>query len=577
MVETVPHRLDPVGTAAGAGVTTPLLLRVLTGVLVGLLLLPVFWWSLAASQDGLSHLYNAAVLNESLSGHGASLSVYEVAWRPVPNWVGALLLMAFLKVVPLSLIPCVMLTLTSIAPILATLVLRRQAGLSRGSLWVAAFAGCLATGPAWAMGFESFSLGTAAMVGVIALYVRYRDQLDAIKSLAMAGLLTVVFFCHLVPWALAVVTLAVLSLMGPVQGRGRRLLATGAILLLATSWFVIYASLIATHEGGVELDWRHLREFHLFGVRSWLVLLQRADCIRLMNSVLPFSGIGVATIDSPGGPSANRGLSMALARLVLNPFVMAFSAAILQACGTLIVDIRAKDYRRLAWFVLGMGGVLLALFMPDGTAAHGSLLPLRIMLFSLSMLAVYVRFDVKRWLTIGTSALVALAFTLHLAEVWDYAGSAHRQLLEVREAARSIPPGERIFQIGTRQDPRFRADVLAHSDGYAALLSGGILLSNYEAAHYYFPVRLRPGYPQTLVSLLGELQTLDLQREADRVRLKEFVSNHERYIDVLLVRNADPDIVSLVRDPFGEVLWHRDDLWVLNRKPAGTSAGRESP
>jgi hypothetical protein len=575
MTETVPHKFDRDGTVDGAGRLRrldPLRPSVVTSVLLVLLLLPIWWWPLAASQDGLSHLYNATVLNESLAGHGTSLSVYEVAWKPVPNWAGAILLMAFLQVLPLSLIPRVMLTVTSIVPFLAMLVLRREVGQSRGLLWVAAFAGCLATGTAWAMGFESFCLGTAAMVGVVALYVRYRDDLNAIKSLAVAGLLTVAFFCHLVSWALAVVALGALSLFGPVQGLGRRLLATGAILGLGTICFALYASVVAKGGGGVELDWRHLRGFHLLGVRSWLMLLDRADCVGLMNGVLPFTGIRLADSDPSGSLSANRGLGPAIVRLVLSPFVMIFSAVLLQAFGTLLVDLRAKDSRRFAWFVLGMGGVILALFVPDGTARHGSLLPFRVMLFSLTMLAVYVRFDVNRWLTIGTSLLLALAFTLHLAEVWDYAGSAHRQLLEVREAATSIPSGERIFQVGSQLNPRFKADVLAHSAGYAALSSQGIWLSNYEAAHYYFPVRLRPDYPQTLVSVLGELQTLDLRREADRVRLKEFVSDHERYIDVLFVLSSDPEIVPLVRDRFSEVLWHRNDLWVLSRKQTGTIA-----
>jgi hypothetical protein len=573
MVETVPHKRDPDGAGGNARRPrrdNPLLFWVVTGVLLGPLLLAVWWWPLAASQDGLSHLYNATLLNESLAGHGTSLSVYEVAWKPVPNWAGALLLMGLLKVLPLSLIPRVMLTVTSVVPFLAMLVLRRQVGQSRGLLWVAPFAGCLATGTAWAMGFESFCLGTAAMVCVVALYVRNRDDLNVLKSLAIAGLLTVAFFCHLVSWALAVVALAALSLFGPVQGLGRRLLATGAILCLGTFCFILYASLVSTGGGGVELDWRHLRGFHLFGVRSWLMLLDRADCVGLMNGALPLTGIRLTDSDPSGGLSASRGLGLAIVRLVLNPFVMVISAVLLQTFASLVVDLRAKDYRRFAWLVLGMGGVMLALFVPDGTARHGSLLPFRVMLFSLIMLAIYVRFDVNRWLTTGTSLLLALAFTLHLAEVWDYAGSAHRQLLEVREAATSIPPGQRIFQIGSQQGPRFKPDVLAHSGGCAALWSRGILMSNYEAAHYYFPVRLRPDYPQTMVSLLGELQTLDLRREADRVRLKEFVSDHQRFIDVLLIRSSDPDLVSLVKDPFGEVLWHQNDLWVLDRNQAPT-------
>ncbi len=183
-----------------------------------LLVLPFWWWPLVASQDGPSHVYNASVVNESLAGHGSSVAVYEVAWRPLPNWAGPLLVMGLLKVLSLSLVPRVILTITGVAPILAILWLRRQVGRSGGVLWTAALVSCLSTGRAWAMGFESFSLGTAAAIGVIALYERYRERLDPLNSLAIAGLLTFTFFCHLVPWAFAVGAVGALSLMGTVQG-----------------------------------------------------------------------------------------------------------------------------------------------------------------------------------------------------------------------------------------------------------------------------------------------------------------------------------------------------------------------
>jgi hypothetical protein len=534
-----------------------------------LVLLPVWWWPQVASQDGPSHLYSATVLNESLAGRGPSTAVYEVAWRPLPNWAGPLLLAALLRLFRLAIIPPLMLSITCAAPVVAVVLLRREVECaedrraSRGSFWIAAVACGLATGHAWSMGFDSFCLGIVAALGVIALYVRNRGRLDWRRFLAVSALLTFTFFCHLVPWAFAVATIAGLAIIGPSQkvpsqpqvgSPRRRWLA--ATFLAAVPCLVIYGSLSVGRGGGLELDWRHLRGFHPTGVRSWLMLLDRADCVSLR-----------AFDPEPAGAlSSARLAGWALARIALDPFALLLFAALLQAVGTLVVDLRAKDRRHLGWFVLGFTGVVLALFIPDGTPRNGSLLPFRVMLCSLLLLLMFVRFDLPRWLNVLTSLFVAAALGLQTAAIWDFDATANRQLLEVQTAATSIPTGQRIFQMGTRQDSRFLADPLLHCDGYAGLWTGGIVLSNYEAAHYYFPVKLRPAYPQSLLTFLSELQTLDLDRDADRTRLQGFLREHQPYIDVLLVRTTDNRFAPLARPWFGEVLWHSDNLLVLARQ-----------
>jgi hypothetical protein len=198
--------------------------------------------------------------------------------------------------------------------------------------------------------------------------------------------------------------------------------------------------------------------------------------------------------------------------------------------------------------------------------------PFRLMLLSLTMLIVYARFDGGRTLTIATGLLVTLGFAFHAAAVWDYAATANRQLAETREAAATIPAGRRLYQIGTKPDPRFRANPVLHSDAYIALWSRGVLLSNYEAAHYYFPVKLRPNYPQSLVQLTEELQSLDLKRRSDRVLVEDFLSTQKQYIDVLIVRTLDPGLVSLAQRSFSEVLWRSDDLCVLTHKHTAKDA-----
>jgi hypothetical protein len=509
-------------------------------------------------------LYNAAVLNESLAGNGPSTNVYRVDWKLIPNWGGPLLLMGLLKVFPLSLVPRIMLTIMAVALILAMLLLRRQVGRSRGLLWVAAFGCCLATGRAWAFGFESFSLGSAAAIVVISLWERNRERLDALKSLAIAGLLTLAFFCHLVPWAFATGTIGVLALTGPVQGRARRVAWTAAILITAAPCFVSYWSLSTGHGGLLMLDWGHLQGFHPARVGSWATLLARVDCIGLMRGLIPFTGRSSANPQPLEGLSTTERAPMTLAGTIFSPFMILSTGLVLQALGTLLVDVRAKKYRHIGWFVLGFCGVILALFMPDGTDSVGNYLPLRVMLLSITMIIAYVRFDVGRVLTVGTSLLVAVGFAMHTAAIWDYAATANRQLLEVKSAAETIPPGQRIFQIRTKQSIRFRADSMRHSDGYVALWSRGILLSNYEAKHYYFPVKLQPAYPPMLCSLGTDLENLDPERAGDGVR--DLLSNCDQFIDVLVVRTVDEKILSLARGSFSDVLWHRDDLWVLSRK-----------
>jgi hypothetical protein len=285
-------------------------------------------WPLVATQDGPSHLYNAEIVRESLTGDGPSTAVYEVAWKPLPNWVGTLFVVGLLKVLPLSFIPRVMLSITGVAPILALICLRRQIGQPCGVAWIAAFAGSLATGRAWVMGFESFSLGTAAAIAVVALYARFCERLGPLRALAVAAMLALTYFCHPVPWAFAVVSIAVFSLVG--SGRRRRWLWTAAILLTAVPFLLIYRNLTVANAGRMEFDWNHLKGFRWFGIRSWLMLIARGDCISVMKHVIPFTNPG--PVDSgPAAPSSTGGLArFVLSRLFLEPFVLMAAAVLLQ-------------------------------------------------------------------------------------------------------------------------------------------------------------------------------------------------------------------------------------------------------
>ena len=299
--------------------------------LMAALLMPVWWWPLVASQDGPSHVYNATVLNEFLAQRGPSPSAYTVTWSPVPNWGGSLVVMGLLKVLPLSLVSRAMLSLTAVAFLLALLWLRAPQDRVQGIMWFAAVAGCLATGRAWIMGFEGFSLGAAAALCVIGLYDRHRDGLGQGRTMLIAALLTLTYFCHLVPWAFAVFVIAASSCAGPWRDSRRRFAWTGVILLTAVPCLMLYRYVSASPAGGFDLDWKHLHGFHPFGVRSWLMLIGRADCISIVSHRIPFTDIGASGPDADPAHSGTHGAATALGRLLFNPFALIALAIVLQA------------------------------------------------------------------------------------------------------------------------------------------------------------------------------------------------------------------------------------------------------
>jgi hypothetical protein len=513
------------------------------------MVLPIWIWPLAGSQDGPCHLYNAVVLNEALAGTGTSLSVYDVAWQPIPNWGGPLMLMGLLKIVPVSLVPKFALTATCILFIVAIVVLHRVVRGSTGLIWTVLGGSCLATGQAWALGFESFTVGSAAAFLSISLWYHYSESLDALKSLAIAALLAVVFFCHLVPWGFAAGTIGFLALAGATRSPMRRLGWSAGILLTTIPCLIVYRSLIATN-GGLAFNWEHLQGLVANSPEAWRRLLQRVDCIGLMDSnFVPFTEYKTVVMR------------------VINPFWMVTAAIGLQLLATLIWDVQAREFRRLSLLALGAGGTLLAVLMPDGKDPNGTYLPFRIMLLSLVVLLVTARFDLCRPITTASRVLLVGGFALQAAAVWDFAATTNKGLGKLEQAARQIPPGQRIFKVGTKPNQiwRFRANPLRHADGYLAAWSGGILLSNYEAAHYYFPVKLRSDYPVSLIARLNTLELFDLREAHGEFSLPEFLGAHQKYIDVLVLWSADPRLIATAQEWFPVLLDREDELWILGK------------
>jgi hypothetical protein len=190
-------------------------------------LLPVWRVRYIPTVDGPSHLLNAVVQQELAREAPEFARVFEVDWRPHPNWLAQALLRALLAIVrPLYaekiLFSIIILSFLGAAWMLAGL-------LDEGNRIYAFLALPLTFHLLLQMGFYSYSLGVPLLMISIALWWRNRTA-------AVAAMLVVCYFAHAVPAAMAMLLIATGSLVSRRHRRNLLALLPAASLFL---WFFL--------------------------------------------------------------------------------------------------------------------------------------------------------------------------------------------------------------------------------------------------------------------------------------------------------------------------------------------------
>ena len=184
-------------------------------------------WSVKhlVTQDGPAHIYTAFVTKDLIFHRHTSPyhELYRVQKKPLPNWTCTLLLAGILSVFGPNYAEAILMTLCllvgygSFAYCIGSLSQRGSPLLFANWLMQSWFL--------WA-GFYNFYLGMMLVPLVIGIYLRHRERL-----VILSGSLVLLFFTHLVPAALALLTLGILGIW---MRRGWKLalaLAPAAILI----------------------------------------------------------------------------------------------------------------------------------------------------------------------------------------------------------------------------------------------------------------------------------------------------------------------------------------------------------
>ena len=474
------------------------------------------------TQDGPAHLYNAQILVKSLGTDSPFRDVFTARWEPLPNWAGHLTLMGLVAILPPREADRIMTSLTLLALVIGVVWLRRCIAGTNGMPAAVLLAVLLGMNVTWLLGFTSFLLGTALFPVTLALWWRLRQsERPWRRALALASLMTLGYFCHLVSLGLTAIGLVVLEACTPGPRRFARAGSTAVGLLPLGPLGLLYLQLMRSGGGGLSLEWKHLDS--LFSPRAWGKQLSWVDPVSIARrDALPF-------LDG----MFSKGFALG------TPVVWLVAAFLLLGVATLFRN-RERSSELRGWWVLS------ALLLIGGAAApdtlgptHGEYLQQRIVLLGLVALVPILPFDVERsrW---KQGAMVALtgAYILQTALVWDYARTSERTAGSIARAAKFVGTKQRVIMMLSAIPRRFRAEPLLHADGLLGMGTANILWNNYETRYYYFPVRFREGldHPDTV-----ELEKIALSEEPDRVeRWARLLERYQGITDVVIVWGRDP-------------------------------------
>ena len=546
----------PILISARAGAWALVMLAApLAPALAAIWLVPWF-----VTQDGPAHVYNAEILKASVGGFDSSSpwhNVYAVRWQPIPNWAGPVSMAGLVAWLPAWLADRIMTSVTLVGFAGAILWLRWRVAGGRGLYTTAILASILAMNMAWLFGFTSFMLGACLFPITLGVWWDGRDRLRLPRLAALAALLTLGYFCHLVSMGLTALGLLVLSMAAPVCNNGAspwrqrltRLARIGLTYVPVLILGLCYVC-IATGRAPMSPRWDNLAD--PWSPRAWMARLKWVDPISLaIRDGLPFT-------DRDGWP------------FVLFAPVIWLAIAVILWCygqcrnGFLIRTDRDRRGWLLLTAILVFGGVA----GPDSLgAAHGDYLPQRIVLLGLVALVPILDIDFARIWGHGATVALVVAAVLQSIIIWDYALYADRTAGQVIRARDMVNDGQRIAAFLVSSRSRFRANPLLHAANWLGVGTGNVIWNNYETLHYYFPVQFQPGIDRPFPDDLEWISIHEDPSDAgERSRAWErILRQHADSIDVVVVWKTDPTLDSITARWFDRVN-RRGDVQVFRHR-----------
>ncbi len=466
-------------------------------LLAALYVLPVWLFSPLPTQDGPVHAYNAALLAElALQEPGLASGLYRVHWVAVPNWLSQtfiasvsflsspqfgekLFLTIYIGLVPLGM------TYAANSFVIGSGQSSADNNTRNFSTAPLLLVFPFLHGYTLHMGFYNFVFSLALFLFGIGHYLRCQSkQTWNIFGLGLISLAT--YFCH------------------PVS------LVTLLVAIFAIAAWQSYWDVRAPLGHVASSNKNYGRIAVVFARRTAPILVALIPALLLLAEYIISSQSAEPLLEQSGNrlnalERAGRLLSLStLVSFSWWEFLFSLPLVIVFVLASLSLLKESIRERRLypadVFLMLTVGFVTLCFIAPDELAG-GSVLEPRLAIYPYFTLILWFltrpisRFAERLVRTSGWIVAVGL-LALH---VYSYSAFAS-EIVEAESLAGELRAGDTLLGIGPpKKRGRLgggtrirRVDPIRHVDALLALRQRSVLLSNYQAAHSYFPVQFKP-------------------------------------------------------------------------------------
>lgn len=419
----------------------------LVAALTAIAVIPIWLFRYVPTQDGPSHLYNAFAFARIGAPSSTVLREYFlVNLRLFPNWTTYVLMAPLTRILPPLVVQQIIVSLCVIAiPVAAVYLQKSFKGAVDASSLLSVM---LAYSYMLFMGFFNFVLGAALFCVAVGFWWRQRDGNYLVP---LYGLLMLLYLTHALPFAAAVISIAIVAVSGK---RWRVLLhLLPAMLLLAID---------AVRRMGAPPSFRSpqwkltqvvdLRPFVYFGEPH--VWIARAVLVAIIVCIL----LKLRGVPPPSEAVLRRRAAEGAGAPLITAFL--FIAYLVAPWG------------------YGAGGWSLGGWINDR------------FLF-LAVLTLPAWLEVPRRATAIGIALVALHFAITAFDM----GKLNKQIAASARAASLVQPHSTIQTFGSPGDRTRWTTPMQHVPSYLALQDDVVNLSNYEARLADFPMVFRKDAP----------------------------------------------------------------------------------
>jgi hypothetical protein len=488
------------------------------------------------NQDGSGHVYSASLMTGLLKGSSAVSEIYTFNSISFPNSSGHWILVFLLFFFSPFTVTKIIVTFTYLGLVAAVGWLRFGTVGREGVATALLIGAAIGFNWLWLMGFYNFTIGVIGFTFTLALYFRWREDMNLPRALMLAALLVLVYFSHIIGFGILAVSICLLGVFVPPSKWKKTLLWTALAFLPIVPLLIIY-KLLSEAGGGFSPVWRNLSDPYSFS--SWITQIRSADLFVIISrKTFPFT-------------DANSSLFA-----VFTPGLWLLGGIFCLAAATWFSFRRQRDFLKkyYAFAVLFAVCVFIAMFAPDDfQLTHGGVLRERFLLCGLIAFVPLFRTDNSVWLKRFAQFCLGVVIVFQTLALWEYSLHSDKLAKDLVAAQPMVEENTRLVSVSIIEDGlRYHSLPTGQMDNYLGIGGRNVQVwDNYEIGHYLFPIVAKEiSHRQFVLNYTGSnvfaLNDKSVNFDEKLSKLEALLEANNNKIDTLLVWGKDARVEAVL-------------------------------